>query len=129
MRRGFSIFLILFFGLGPLSVLLEGSEDASLPPCCRRHGAHQCAMAMRMAAMRAYLALDPYPAFSAPITCPSYPGAGATILMPSHALTASPAGVSVALTSSPAPVRERMVARSITSRAHAGRGPPAANPS
>ena len=55
MRRGFSIFLILFFGLGPLSALIDGSEDASLPPCCRRHGAHHCAMYARIMAMRAGL--------------------------------------------------------------------------
>ena len=63
MRRGFSIFLVLFFGLGPLSALVDGSEDASLPPCCRRHGAHHCAMYARIMAMRARPALDPTPAF------------------------------------------------------------------
>ncbi len=47
MRRGFSILLILFFGLGPLSAFVDGSEDASLPACCRRHGAHHCAMNVR----------------------------------------------------------------------------------
>ena len=127
MRRGFSIFLILFFGLGPLSVLLEGSEDASLPPCCRRHGAHQCAMYAQIMAMRARFGFDPNPAFEAPLTCPLYRGPTFSMLMPAHALTAALAGASAALTNSPAPVHERLAARSITSRAHPGRGPPAAN--
>ncbi len=75
MRRGFSIFLILFFGLGPLSALVDGSEDASLPPCCRRHGAHHCAMdAQIMAAMSGAAAPIRTPGFSAPLTCPLYHG-------------------------------------------------------
>jgi hypothetical protein len=127
MRRGFSIFLILFFGLGPLSAFVDGSEDAVLAPCCRRHGKHHCAMDAQIMAMRAGRGIDLTPSFSAPITCPSYPGQSAAILMPAHALATAQAMACVALTSSMAPVRERLVARSITSRAHAGRGPPAAN--
>ena len=46
MRRAISIFLILFFWLGPLETLLPGGEDARLPACCRRHGAHHCAMTL-----------------------------------------------------------------------------------
>ena len=127
MRRGFSIFLILFFGLGPLSAMIDGSEDANLPPCCRRHGAHHCAMATRMAAMMAKIESGSTPVLTAPMTCPSYPGPSAAILMPAHALTAAPARMCVALTSSPAPVHEGMAAHSMTGRAHAARGPPAAN--
>ncbi len=126
MRRGFSIFLILFFGLGPLSNTLESSEDANLPPCCRRHGAHHCAMAMRMAAMMARIA-DPQPSFTVPLTCPLYPGLTTTILMPPHALTVSPARPHVAVMRALAPVFVRAVAQAAPSRAHAGRGPPAAS--
>ena len=91
MRRGFSIFLVLFFGLGPLSALINGTEDAGLPPCCRRHGAHHCAMYARIMAMRAGLRVDPKPGFSAPSTCPLYLGPALSMLMPAHALTAAPA--------------------------------------
>jgi hypothetical protein len=126
MRRGFSIFMILFFGLGPLSAFIDGSEDASLPPCCRRHGAHHCAMAMRMAAM-AHLPPDPRPAFNVPLTCPNYPGPSITILMPSHALTAAQANPHIAMTRSVARVFARKCVQESPSRAHAGRGPPAAN--
>jgi len=44
MRRALSILLILLFSAGPLSFALNASEDVSLPACCRRHGAHHCAM-------------------------------------------------------------------------------------
>ncbi len=97
MRRGFSIFLIVFFGLGPLSALLEASEDANLAPCCRRHGAHHCAMAMRMAAMMAKTESGSTPVLTAPMSCPLYPGTTFSMLMPAHALTATPASVCAAL--------------------------------
>ena len=123
MRRGFSIFLILFFGLGPLLAFIDGSEDASLQPCCRRHGAHPCAMAMRMAAM----ATDSRPAFSVPQTCPNYPGPTIAILTPATALTAAPARPHIALMQGFAPVAGRTASSLSPSRTHAGRGPPAAN--
>ncbi len=127
MRRGFSIFLILFFGLGPLSAFIEGSEDASLPPCCRRHGAHHCAMKMRMAAM-AHLLPDSRPGFSVPTTCPNYPGPSIAILMPSHALTAAEASPHTALTRAFTPVFLRAAARQSPIRTYDGRGPPAIQP-
>ena len=127
MRRGFSIFLILFFGLGPLSTFIDGSEDASLPPCCRRHGTHHCAMAMRMAAM-AHLPPDPRPAFDVPLTCPLYPGPSFAMLMPAYALTAALARPQVVWTRSLAPIFLRTTAHSSLRRTHAGRGPPTIQP-
>jgi len=44
MRRALSILLMLLFGAGPLSFAFNLSDDISLPACCRRHGAHHCAM-------------------------------------------------------------------------------------
>ena len=44
MRRCVSILLLLIACVGPLSALLPGSEEARLPACCRRHGAHHCSM-------------------------------------------------------------------------------------
>ena len=125
MRRGFSIFLIVLFGLGPLSVMVDGSEDAGLPACCRRHGAHHCAMAMQMAAMARII--DPHPAFSAPSTCPYYPGPTMAILMPAHALTVSAARLCEAGVQRHKAVAGYMVDSATPSRTHAGRGPPAAN--
>lgn len=127
MRRGFSIFLVLFFGLGPLSALMDGSENASLPPCCRRHGAHHCAMYQRILAMRAQQGLDPRPAVSDPLTCPRYPGPTIAMLMPAHAVTTAAveamewtAGSQVAV-----PRWSRVVSTPLGVRT--GRGPPAAD--
>lgn len=123
MRRALSILLILVFAAGPLSAALPGSEDANLPPCCRRHGAHHCAMAMRMAAM---MARDSRPAFSAPLTCPYYPGLTATILTPPVALAATAAQLPELLPVSTRPLLTlHATVRSLPSRTHAGRGPPA----
>jgi hypothetical protein len=44
MRRALSILLMLLVGAGPLSYAFTLSDELSLPACCRRHGAHHCAM-------------------------------------------------------------------------------------
>src|SRR3954454_15626122 len=44
MRRALSILLVLLFGAGPLTFAFSLSDDILLPACCRRHGAHHCAM-------------------------------------------------------------------------------------
>ena len=124
MRRSFSIYLILFFGLGPLSALLKGSDDAYLPACCRRHGAHHCAMSEQMAAMRARLALDPRPALSAPKTCPLYQGLSFGILAPAHALAAKEAEMRAGFAGRFAPALIDTIACLRPSLTHAGRGPP-----
>jgi hypothetical protein len=129
MRRVFSIFLILFFGLGPLSAFVDGSEDAGLPPCCRRHGAHHCAMYAQIMAMRAGRGVDRTPGFSSPLTCPLYHGPMFSMLSPAHALTASAASLRDELVRIPASALGQMAAFSSPSRAYAGRGPPASNPS
>jgi hypothetical protein len=129
MRRALSILLVLAFGLGPLAPSLDLSGDASLPPCCRRHGAHHCAMAMRMAASAASAPSDASPAVSAPLTCPNYPGPAALMTGP------TPAILSAALRLPP--LRGDLYAaaarlnrlRSRPGVTHAGRGPPTAIPS
>jgi len=125
MRRGFSTLLILVFGLMPLSALVPGSEDASLPACCRRHGAHHCAM--NVAAMRAMMARDSGPGFTAPVTCPYYPGAATAFTTPPPALT-------VAMAGTPTPALQAQVVpaapaapETCPSFAYAGRGPPLSN--
>jgi len=122
MRRGFSILLILFFGFGPLSVLI-GSEDASLPPCCRRHGAHRCAMAIRAAAMMRD-ALGKMPMAGVPMTCPEYPGPAALFAPPAPALTVSVAGLTVLRTQAHLAPMSCAAPESTPPRTHAGRGPP-----
>src|SRR3974390_1979264 len=72
MRRSISILLALIFGLGPLSFALLPADDASLPACCRRHGAHRCAMSsdVRSGLLRI---TSQTPAFTSPKHCPLFP--------------------------------------------------------
>jgi hypothetical protein len=66
MRRFLSLALLLVFSLpllAPMLALAQADPDASLPMCCRRHGAHHCAMQMARTTNA--------PAASAP--CPMYP--------------------------------------------------------
>lgn len=74
MRRFLGIVLIAHFWLAPLASLLSGSDEAALPACCRRHGAHHCAMASAMAlASPAQKAIAPAP-------CPRFTRAHLAIL-------------------------------------------------
>ena len=65
MRRFISIAMVLLFWLGPLSALAPGSDDSQLPACCRRHGAHHCAMSTDVGSVAAHV-------FTAPAHCPQY---------------------------------------------------------
>jgi hypothetical protein len=121
MRRGLSIFLILFFGLGPLAAALPAGDESRLPPCCRRHGAHHCAMAMRMAAQAA----SGKHAFTAPSHCPSFPGYPAASTAPVHALAASLASLPALPSQAHSITASRDAAPSGQIRTRASRGPPA----
>jgi hypothetical protein len=125
MRRILAILLVLFFGLGPLSATLEASDDANLPACCRRHGAHHCAMTAIIAAAMTAAQRDSAPAFSAPATCPRYPGAAAMITSPIPALASAAAALPSLGTQAYKFATTRTTVLSSPSRTHAGRGPPA----
>ena len=122
MRQALTAFLVLFFGLGPLTAALPGGEDAGLPPCCRRHGAHHCAMYMRMAAL---MRPSPTPAVHAPFHCPLYPGSGAVLLSSGYALTSNPGAPPVLAVCARLLVFEPAAGLRNPGRCHAGRGPPA----
>lgn len=122
MRRGFSILLILFFGLGPLSVFID-SEDANLPPCCRRHGAHHCAM-VAMTAMMRDAASGKMPIAEAPLICPEYPGLAALFTAPAPALTVAAVGLPVLREQARVAPAGYAAPGATPSRTHAGRGPP-----
>lgn len=128
MKRVLSILLALLFGVGPLATALPGSEDARLPACCRRNGAHHCAMAAQMARM-AEAASDGRPALTAPATCPYYPGAVIAWIAPAHALLAPSAGFAVPQSSVRVALGASIAPRTAPARTHAGRGPPASIPS
>jgi hypothetical protein len=125
MRRAASLILVLFFGFGPLSGLLQSSDDARLPACCRRHGAHHCAMAMQMAAMLAQEAAGKTPILTAPLTCPMFPGFLAGPSAPAHALAASAASIPALPTQAHAPAYASVSALTGSLRVRAARGPPA----
>ena len=70
MRRVLAITLLIAFA-SPLIVPLfaaTADPEASLPPCCRSHGKHHCAM------MHMMLGANRGPAFTTP-PCPLYPTA------------------------------------------------------
>jgi hypothetical protein len=119
MRRALTIFLILNFWLGPLAAILPASDESRLPPCCRRHGAHHCAMAMHMAASGKSI-------FTAPATCPSFPGYSAVLPSTIPAMAASTVSLPVLLAQPHSPAAGRAAARLSQIRTRVGRGPPAA---
>jgi len=124
MRRGFSIFLILFFGLGPLAVALPGSEDARLPACCRRHGAHHCAMSSGMMARMLEAASGSTPTVTAPPTCPFFPGYATPATSTLLALALVPGNMPALLARATRTASGRLAASCPIIRSHAGRGPP-----
>lgn len=71
MRRLLSILLVALFWAGPLSALLRANTDAQIPACCRRHGAHHCAMGVSDGAQP-----STGHAFAAPAHCPLYHRSG-----------------------------------------------------
>lgn len=129
MRRFLAILLIAFFGLGPLSAGLSADDDSGLPPCCRRHGAHHCAMAMRMAAMMAQAFTGSTPILTAPLTCPLYPGYTAATTAPPPAIASASIALPVLLAQPHSPAAGRAAARVAQLRTRANRGPPALLPS
>jgi hypothetical protein len=129
MRRVLAILLIAFFGLGPLSAGLSADDDSGLPPCCRRHGAHHCAMAMQMAAMMAKALSGSTPILTAPLTCPAYPGYTAATTAPPPAIAASSVTLPVLLAQPHSPAAGRAAARISQLRTRTNRGPPRTFPS
>jgi hypothetical protein len=124
MRRILSIFFVLLFGLSPLSAALGAEEDTRIPACCRRLGAHHCAISMGRAATMAEAASGRH-IVKAPATCPLFPGYTAATASAPQALTASPLSLPSLLTQSHSPAASRAAARLSQIRTRASRGPPA----
>jgi hypothetical protein len=123
MRRALAIFLALFFSLGPLAATLEGGDDARLPACCRRQGAHHCTMPAQMASMLADAASGT-PVLTAPSTCPAFPGSAAATPAAPQALAGSAISLPALLAHPHSAVSGRAAARLSQYRTRAGRGPP-----
>ena len=120
MRRSLGVFLILLFWLGPMLSLLPASAESRLPACCRRHGAHHCAMI----AAAYFVPPGAPPQLGAPSQCPLFPGSAAASTAPVHALPALAAGLPVLLAQPHSPAAGRAAARLSQLRTRSNRGPP-----
>jgi hypothetical protein len=128
MRRLLSIFLgafqAAFFSLGPLAATLEASDHARLPACCRRQGAHHCAMNMQSASSLADAASGSA-VLTAPSTCPAFPAATVATATGPQALAASSVRMPALLAQLHSPAAGRASARLSNLRTRLSRGPPA----
>ena len=117
MRRMLAITLLIAFGSPLVLPLFAATTDpqASLPACCRRHGAHRCTMLLPSGSSG--------PSFQAP-PCPLYPTAFAPPRLATASLAASmPPSVEPLRTLAPPPQGERRTRKFIPS-ANLNRGPP-----
>ena len=124
MRRFVSISMFLLLWLGPLAAILPANAESRLPACCRRHGAHHCAMSAELAAKAAQAPPGSTPVLTGPSHCPYFPGSIAATTTPVHALAASSVNLPALLAMAHSPEASRTVARLSQIRTRAGRGPP-----
>jgi hypothetical protein len=64
-------------------------------------------------------------AWTAPLTCPAFPGAAAATTSGPHALTATPVSLPIVLAQTHSPASGRAAARFSQVRTRSGRAPPA----
>jgi len=124
MRRVLSIFLVLFFGIGPLPISFGAGDDARLPACCRRHGAHHCAMGEEDVAQMGRGISGPTRYLAAPPRCPMYPSDSPATTSPIHALARYIANSTVPLVERHTSVVPQAVRCNGEIGTHTGRGPP-----
>jgi hypothetical protein len=124
MKRILSTLLILMFGLWPLAEALPARSELRLPACCRRHGAHHCAMSAAMASMADQATPSSTPVLTAPSHCPYYPGSMTASTTPAYAMFASATALPVLFAQDHFPAASDAAARQSQIHTHAGRGPP-----
>ncbi|MDR3737943.1 MAG: hypothetical protein P4L40_02890 [Terracidiphilus sp.] len=126
MRRFLALLFVVFFGFGPLAAALEASDDARLPACCRTHGAHHCAMS---AALRGWMLRSESrtPGFTAPSTCPLYPGFLSQATAPAHALPPAAKVLGEPVAQMAVGTAFRTAPRTAARSTRAVRGPPASS--
>jgi len=117
MRRILAILLLVAFGL-PIAapaIAMTETSDAHLPACCRRNGAHHCAMSLGQAAGA--------PAVRA--TCPYYPHPAAAVSTGVLAAVSFATGQEALYASATGRVQRAETQRRIArDRSHQKRGPP-----
>lgn len=123
MRRVLSIALALLFSLGPLAATFRASDDTRLPACCRRHGAHHCAMSDDAMARGIEGNAASKPSFAAPSHCPLYPH-GTPAPSSSQALTAVQAHASSFLVAAYRPIEPQRAPANRPISNLSVRGPP-----
>ncbi|HEY4381241.1 MAG TPA: hypothetical protein VGN01_12900 [Acidobacteriaceae bacterium] len=119
LRRMLAISLMIAFGSPLLLPLFAATADpeASLPACCRTHGAHRCAM------MHRPVVGSEGPAFQAP-PCAEYPAATTPVRTASASLS-TPQQFAVEPVRTPAlAVLSLRAARLFVLSANLNRGPP-----
>lgn len=124
MRRGVSLFFVMLFALGPVSAALQADNEARLPPCCRRLGAHRCAMSGADRARMLAAAVSDRPTLSAPSHCRYYPNGSRATLSPVCALALQGTSLSTLPDQDYSPAALTAAARMSPWRSPADRGPP-----
>lgn len=127
MRRVFTFLLILQFGLGPLSVLLPANAESRLPACCRRDGAHHCAMSGGVNAGPVKTLPRSTSVLTVPSHCDHFPSSMAAFVTPVHALTAPAVRLPILPAESETPAARQAAPRWIQIRTRAGRAPPSSS--
>ena len=117
MRRALSISLILLLWMPALAALLPGSEDVRLPFCCRRQGAHHCAMDSGENT-------DSGPVAKAPSSCSEFPAVLPATIAPVFVVAATPAHGPALVSATYSSVARREAASAGRLRAQLDRGPP-----
>lgn len=115
MRRFLALAILSVLGFGPMAWLLPGSEDARLPICCRRHGAHHCSMSMAEGGSSGT------PQLAAPSHCPQY-GHSLPVISTPFVVAKQPALTSASKTRT-SPI-ESLPGVHADSNPHPSRGPP-----
>ena len=124
MKRILSTLLILIFGLGPLAEALPAGAESSLPACCRRHGAHHCAMSAVKTPIAPEAAPGAAHVLTAPLHCPCFPAYAGAFTTQVSAMVAAAACLPVLLSQIHSPAASRTGTLLSQIRTRAGRAPP-----
>jgi hypothetical protein len=120
MRRFLAILLLAAFGLPTVAPLLAQTQDPdrNLPACCRRNGAHHCALSIAAQAGNA-------PVVSA--RCPVFPQHAAVATVTAAAFLATHPSIKLPLTTQSRAARAEAQRHLSRERTHHTRGPPTNN--